>query len=245
MNFKAWQQWGKRPREIESSLTDRALNRLPEMESTKQLVRLISEVYKPNMRVLDVGCNVGHYLRGLRRIDPKLDYTGVDAYEQYITKAKEIFSDDSYSSFLVKDLFNPLFPNEVFDIVYCCNVLLHLPDFRIPVKNLLSVTKHFCFIRTLLGENTTIVKTAKPTNEFDDEGDPLDYTYQNTWNTDYFVEFIKNLGWKVQLIEDEFDPLALQKEYQSVKQEHGTNVISGKQVDGNIIFNWVWVKITK
>ena len=50
-------------------------------ESTKQLVQLVSQIYKPGMSVLDVGCNVGHYLLGLRKKFPTLDYTGVDAYE--------------------------------------------------------------------------------------------------------------------------------------------------------------------
>ncbi len=243
MSYKNWQQWGKRPNEIESTLVDRASSRLPEMESTKQLVNLVSQEYKPGMQVLDVGCNVGHYLRGLRRISSDLDYTGVDAYEQYINKANEIFADDPYSHFEVKDIFKPLFSDKSFDIVFCCNVLLHLPDFRAPVQNLLYVTKKICFIRTLLSEKTTIVKTAK-TQKFNELGDPLDYTYQNTWKKQYFLEHIKELGWNVEFIDDEFDPKTLQNEFHSVKKGQGTQIIDGKQVDGNVIFNWVWAKIT-
>ena len=88
MTFKGWKQWGKRPNEDEKTLEKRADGTLPEMESTKQLVKLVSEIYKKEMRILDVGCNVGHYLRGIRRKIPNAKYTGVDAYEHYIEKAK-------------------------------------------------------------------------------------------------------------------------------------------------------------
>lgn len=243
MTFKDWQQWGKRPNEIEKTLAQRALGHIPEMESTKQLVKLVSKVYRPGMKILDAGCNVGHYLRGLHQYNSEMDYTGVDAYEHYIKKAKEIFVDDSHAHFEVRDIFEPLFPNDPFNIVFCCNVILHLPDFRLPVKNLLSSTKEVCFIRTLLSEHTSIVKTAK-TQQFDAEGNPLDYTYQNTWNTEYFVDFITKLGWNVELIPDEFDASVLQREYGTLKTGQGTRVIGDKQVDGNIIFNWVWAKIT-
>ncbi len=44
MSLEAWQQWGKRP-EIEWTLVERARGSLQEMECTKQLVRLVSEVH--------------------------------------------------------------------------------------------------------------------------------------------------------------------------------------------------------
>ncbi|MBA7689002.1 hypothetical protein ES703_97494 [subsurface metagenome] len=109
VKYEPWQVWERQP-EIESTLELRAKAELPEMESTKQLVKLISEVYRPGMRILDVGCNVGHYLHGLRRLDPKLCYVGVDAYPYYIEKAKAIFGEDDKTTFLVKDIMKPLFP---------------------------------------------------------------------------------------------------------------------------------------
>jgi len=70
--FEEWQQWGKRPEDYEKHNAHRLTGDLPEMESTKQLVNLISEEYKTGMKVLDVGCNVGHYLKGIRRQFPEL-----------------------------------------------------------------------------------------------------------------------------------------------------------------------------
>lgn len=74
LNVNNWKQWGKRPNDSERTLIERAKGNLSEMESTKQLVKLVSEIYEPGMRVLDVGCNTGHYLRGLRKISSNLDY---------------------------------------------------------------------------------------------------------------------------------------------------------------------------
>lgn len=242
MSLEAWQQWGKRP-EILQTLFDRAKGLLPEMESTKQLVRLVSKTYRPGMRILDVGCNAGHFLRGLRRIDPVLDYTGIDAYEHYIKQAKAIFAHDCYAHFEVKDVLDPFFPDKPFEIVFCCNVILHLPDFRLPVRNLLASTKEVLLIRTLLGEDTTIVKRAMAP-DIDEKGNPRDFVYENTWQTDYFVDFVNKLGWNVELIPDEFDPSLILKEYQEVKKGKGTRILGSRQVDGNIIFNWVWAQIT-
>lgn len=247
MGDQNWKAWGKRPDSAERTLVERAKGNLPEMESTKQLVNLISEVYHSEMNILDVGCNAGHYLHGLRRISTELDYTGVDAYEHYIKSAKEIFKNDPKAYFEVKDILKPIFPEKPFDIVFCCNVILHLPDFRIAIKNLLDSTKKICIIRTLIGNDTSIVKLVWD-HEFDDNGNPLDYQYMNTWKKEYIVDYIKKLGWNVELIKDEFDPNILQKEYDALKTvttDKGTRIINDKQSIANILYEYWWLKITK
>lgn len=245
--MEKWQQWNVDPIPESRYNIKRINGELPEMESTKRLVSLISEIYTPNMKVLDVGCNVGHYLSGIRKKFPNLDYTGVDAYEYYIDTASKHFINDLNSKFVVKNIFEPLFPNSKFDIVYCCNVLLHLPDFRKPIKNLLDSTEHYCFVRTLLGEHTNIVKS--PTSEdYDDDGNPLNFWYFNTWKEDYFVNFIEKLGWKVELIKDEFNPISIQNEFETVKinkSDKSTRILNNIQVIENILCNWQWVKISQ
>ena len=42
------------------------------MESAKQLRKIIFKIYKPNMKILDVGCASGHYYNSLKKIDNKL-----------------------------------------------------------------------------------------------------------------------------------------------------------------------------
>lgn len=245
MSRKPWEIWADKP-QCEGTLTGRARGTLPEMESTKQLVSLIGAVYKPGMRVLDAGCNVGHYLVGIRRLDAALDYTGVDAYEAYISQAKEIFRNDPCAHFHVMSILEPLFPDDPFDITYSCNVLLHLPNFRVPVKNLLASTREVCFIRTLLGERSTIVRRAAEKGmDFDADGNPVRYIYQNTYDRAVFADYIQSLGWDVEFITDEFDPRILAEEHKDLKSGEGTRIVDGRQADGNIIFNWEWARISK
>jgi len=241
-----WQQWDVDPESESRYNIKRVHGELSDMESTKQLITLISEVYEPGMRVLDVGCNVGHYLTGLRRKFPNLDYTGVDAYEYYIEIAKKSFANDPNAKFAVKDIFKPLFPEDPRDIVYCCNVLLHLPDFRAPIRNLLDSTKKVCFVRTLLGDFTNIVKSPTK-DEYDESGNPLNFWYLNTWKKEYFIDFVKKLGWKTELIPDKFDPNIIQKEFEDTKthsSDKGTKVLDNFQIIENVLCNWVWAKIT-
>ena len=130
-----WQQWDVDPIPESRYNIKRVKGELSEMESTKQLVKLISEIYQPDMKVLDVGCNVGHYLSGIRRKFPTLDYTGVDAYDYYITAAQQAFSNDPLAKFAVKDIFKPLFPNNKSDIVYCGKEKLNVNTFKEKLPN--------------------------------------------------------------------------------------------------------------
>jgi SAM-dependent methyltransferase len=243
MQLEPWQQWQKR--DIDGNLVNRAKGILPEMECTKQLVRLLAEVYEPTMRVLDAGCNAGHYLRGLRRLDKNLRYVGVDVNPRSIANARAVFAEDPCASFEARDIRSPLFPDDPFDIVFCCNVFLHLPELRAPLSNLLASTKRVCFVRTLLGEYTTLAKRLM-THEFDAAGNPTDYYYQNTWQLDYFRGIAADCGWQTEFLADEFDPAVLQKEYRMVKQGDGTRIVGdGQQADGAVIYNWVWAKMVR
>ena len=60
---------------------------------------------------------------------------------------------------------------------------------------------------------------APITEQFDEEGNPLNYWNLNTWNKDYFIDFIKKLGWNTELINDKFDSNKIQNEYESVKSD--------------------------
>lgn len=241
--YQNWQVWGKTP-EVEGTLAKRAQGELPEMESTKQLVNLLSEVYRPGMRVLDAGCNVGHYYQGLKRLDPAIHYTGVDAYSSYIDQAKKIYRKEKNAQFGVWDMMKPPSFLEPFDIVYCCNVILHLPFFKTPLKHLLGASKRYVFIRTLISDQTTIVKRPYD-NSFDEAGNPLNFVFQNTYRQDFFVDYLKQFGCKVEVIDDEFNPEILDREHAALKKGQGTRIHGGQQVDGDIIFNWKFIKIMK
>lgn len=244
MENNNWRVWEADPNE-ESSLFKRATGELSEMESTKQLVEMVKEVYEPGMKILDVGCGPGHYYRGLRRIDESINYTGLDATKVYIDFAKDVFRDIN-AKFVVGDIFN--IPDEIVkcEIVFCCNLILHLPDFRIPIKNLLKVCKNYCIIRTLVSNNTYLHRFVYG-NEFDEMNNPKRFVYQNTYSFELIKNYICSLGhYNISLIEDKFNPKILDAEFYDVKQEipGATRILDGFQVSGNLIFEWKWLRIS-
>lgn len=244
MEKNNWRIWETDP-SVEASLFKRATGELQEMESTKQLVELVKKVYEPGMKILDVGCGPGHYYRGLRQIDDSIKYTGLDATKTYIEFAKDVFSVTN-AKFIIGDIFNISDEIGEFEIIVCCNVILHLPDFRIPMKNLLKVCKKYCFVRTLISDNTYLHRFVYG-NEFDEMNNPKKFVYQNTYSFELIKSYIDSLGdYSIKLIEDKFNPKVLDTEFHDVKKEsHGTTrILDGFQVSGNLIFEWKWLRIS-
>jgi SAM-dependent methyltransferase len=247
MSKEIWRIWNK-DESVEQRTFLRTTGELPEMECTKQLVNLISGIYEPDMKVLDVGCASGHYYNGVKRLDDNINYHGIDATVPYIEFAKKHFENNPNTSFELGDIFNlDEKHTKQFDVVYCCNVLLHLPDFREPIKNLLKVTKDTCFIRTLIGPNTHLSKYLY-SDKFDENGEPTDFVFQNTYSHDLFKSYIESQGdFEVEFIKDEFDVAAINKEYTAFNEAQGavTLVQNNVQIAGSKVFEWEWVKITR
>lgn len=240
----AWRVWNNDDK-VEMRTYKRVTGELPEMESTKQLVELVGQVYSPGMTILDVGCAAGHYYNGLVRLDQDLKYTGVDATVKYIQFAKEHFKNNPNTRFEVGDIFN-LDPALKADIVYCCNVILHLPDFRAPIKNLLKAARKYCFIRTLVSDKTYLNKFLY-TDDFDANGNPTNFVHQNTYSVSLLSTFIKEQGnYKVEVIKDKFDGDSINKEFENFgdQQSAVTRVVGDKQIAGNVVFEWQWLKIS-
>jgi ubiquinone/menaquinone biosynthesis C-methylase UbiE len=247
MKKENWKIWAK-DASVEQRTYKRVTGELQEMESTKQLVELISDIYQPGMKLLDVGCAAGHYYNGLKRIDMNLEYWGVDATVPYIEFAKDYFKENKKTNFLVGDIFNlPENFTSHFDIVYCCNVILHLPSFQVPMVNLIRASKKYCIIRTLVAEKTHLSKFLY-TDQFDDNGEPFDFVYQNTYSASWIESYVSSLGnYKVEFIDDKFDGDKINDEYKefSALQNAVTNVRNNIQIAGSKVFEWKWIKITK
>ena len=155
MKNNNWDTWSKNPSTEKTKL--RAVKKLPTMECTKQLKKIIDKVYKPKMKILDFGCASGHYYLELNKLNKNLNYTGYDATKNYINFAKKNFKNNPNVTFKVENLLSKNKKiKEKFDIVYCCNVLLHLPELKLPIKNLLSRTNKYC--QTYLNLSKNIIK---------------------------------------------------------------------------------------
>lgn len=247
MTANTWKIWDK-DHSVEQRTYKRVTGELPEMESTKQLVELVKEVYVPGMRVLDVGCAAGHYYNGLRRIDENIRYQGVDATVAYIEFARTHFAGNQNTSFEVADIFNlPAEYSGKFDIVLCCNVLLHLPTFQVPLRNLIAASRKYCFVRTLISDKTHLSKLLY-SDTFDEKGEPSDFVFQNTYSYELIKKTIQSSGsYEVEIIDDKFDAGSINKEYDNYNavQSAVTRVQNDVQVAGSKVFEWKWVKVTK
>lgn len=145
-------------------LRDRASGAAPEMESAKSLCRRLEGRYRPGMSVLDVGCGAGHYLRSLRRrVDPEIDYTGVDLTVEFLAMGRRVFPDVLLAA---GDAFALPFPDRCFDLVLCNNLLLHLPPPPDrPLAELARITRKRLLVRTPVGERNYVVQEVREADE--------------------------------------------------------------------------------
>lgn len=228
-----WRIWEINP-EVEETLYKRATGELPEMETTKQLVSLVKEIYVSGMNILDVGCGPGHYYRALKRVDKYIRYVGLDATLLYIEFARKTFPESIFHNL---DIF--AIPQSIgeFDIIFCCNLILHLPDFRKPLENMLNRCKKYCIIRTLVSNTNSMHKFY-----YDNEREK--FVYQNTYSYATIRNYLNFLPGKfeVEFVKDIFKPENIEVK---VGNKGGTQIIDGKQVVDNLIMDWGWIKITK
>lgn len=251
-NWRIWNQ----DKAYGDLLYKRATGDLDEMESSKALCKILSPFYENRMKVLDVGCGTGHYLRSLRlQIDENIDYTGVDATEYYVRLARKAFGDAS--RFLCGDIYNLQVKDNSFDIVICNNLILHLPPPPIkPISELIRVSSKYIVIRTVFGERNYTIKEVRsyddkiqglPIREgnlIDQEGKPLAYNYFNMYTEQYFRDIVadinENIG--IKIVRDDywnrFDNTA-------VGGKTATKVIGGKQVSGNLLLDWRFIVLSK
>lgn len=242
-----WSHWNTDP-DSEGFSYKRSAGALPAMSSTIQLTEILRDIYVPGMHVLDVGCATGHYLNGLLNLDPEILYHGIDATPEYIEAAKRFHENKRKSSFEVADIYDlPIRHSGAFDVVFCCNVLLHLPSIKIPLQNLLRVSRRFLIVRTLISEESHMSYVVRD-DKFDSTGTALSLIYQNTYSYQYlkslFEEFdVKNISF----IDDHFDATEINEEWKDRgKYQFGsTRVADDVQIAGNKVFRWAWILVDK
>lgn len=100
---------------------------------------------KPGSHVLDAGCGSGRHLRALARL-PDLKIVGIDRSAADVAdavKALQSMPDALSRDFSVTcaDITRLPFADESFDCVICSEVLEHIPDHEVAVKELVRVLK--------------------------------------------------------------------------------------------------------
>jgi len=243
-NWKIWDTKSSTERSIR-----RVKKQLPEMECSKQLKTILKKYYKKNDMVLDFGCAAGHFYYSLKKLDKNLLYYGFDSTSVYIKFAKKFFKKNDNVNFDVQNIFSlkKKYYNK-FDIVFCSNVLMHMPSIDVPLKNLLLATKKYCLIRTLVSKNTHLSKFYF-NDKTDEKGVLNNFQYQNTYSYSLIRKKIKKISknYKVYFIDDKFSGSLLNKEYKKDKKKYPglTRFVDGIQISGSKVFEFKWIVIKK
>lgn len=184
----------------------RAQGKLPEMESSRSVSKVLKNVILDGDKILDVGCGLGHYYISLKkRVKRDFQYVGIDVTKDYINKAKILFKDEKNVNFRKGDIFDIPFKKDSFDVVMCNNFLHNLPSIDKPIRELLRVSKRYTIIRTLVGERSFRIQEVRnskwdnnsatpPSMEFENNGQPKEYNFFNIYSKEYLESLIlKNL----------------------------------------------------
>lgn len=249
-------------------LRDRASGAAPEMESAKSLCRRLEARYRPGLSVLDVGCGAGHYLRSLRRrLDPEIDYTGVDLTVEFLAMGRNAFGPVPHLA--AAEVLALPFPDRSFDLVVCSNLLLHLPPPPGPVLGELArIARELVLVRTPVGERNYVIQEVREPEElmeefpgsapggsgahagprdddpFDASGAPRHFNHFNLYTKEYLAAAARRAapGCHIRLEPDRcFEPF----DNRSRTTATGTRVAGGHQVAGNLLLDWWWLEASR
>lgn len=110
--------------------TERESVRLVDQAATLTEILHSDTVYPAGSNVLEAGCGVGAQTIILARNSPNAKFTSIDRSEESLRAARERVSSEGFTNvtFHLDDIFHLPFGDGVFDHVFVCFVLEHLPN---------------------------------------------------------------------------------------------------------------------
>ena len=109
----------------------------------------------PSLSLLDVGSSTGIIDNFLA--DYFLKVTGIDIDKEAIQYAQKTFEKDNLR-FIVDDLMDLNFPDNIFDVVVCTQIYEHVPDAQIMIKEIFRVLKPGGICYFAAGNRMTIME---------------------------------------------------------------------------------------
>ncbi|WP_298222834.1 class I SAM-dependent methyltransferase [Flavobacterium sp.] len=240
-----WNYWTDRSY-YHKELADRAKGLKSEMESAKQVAKVVHDEAKSCHSILDAGCGTGHFILSFeKQLKNDFKYLGIDITEQHIIDAKEIFKENPNYQFMLGDVRKLPVEDKSYEVSICCNTIPHIPNIDQAIKELIRVTKNDVFIRMLVGNEVLITKKGL-SDELDANGEPASFMYVNIYDENYIKKIVGDLG-EINIYDDEFDAAAIMKHYEEHKASAGNNIatriIDGSQFKGHLMLPWKIVHI--
>ncbi len=137
--------------------------------------------------LLDAGCGEGFIAEQIKQYFPKWNITGVDGAEEAVLFAKKHVKGVSFE---VGNLYSLDFPNRAFDIVVCSEVLEHLDDHELALKELNRVSK-LVLLLTVPHEPWFRLGNLAAFHNISRLGNPVDHV--NHWSFSEFQKFTREL----------------------------------------------------
>jgi len=113
----------------------------------------MKSIDKPELKINDIGCNVGHFYRNIDQITSKVNYAGFDISKTYLDIARSHFPE---ASFIQEDIGNKNFDKKKYtcDVSIISATLEHIEDYEQFLENVFLSTRVFVLIRTFTGDKS-------------------------------------------------------------------------------------------
>jgi SAM-dependent methyltransferase len=121
----------------------------------------LKSIKKSELKINDIGCNVGHFYRNIDQINSEVNYTGFDISKTYLDIAHNHFPE---GNFILEDVGSSQFDK----IKYNCDVsiisatLEHIEDYEVFLENIFQSTNDLVLIRTFIGNESRKDYCLKP-----------------------------------------------------------------------------------
>ena len=104
---------------------------------------------KRSKTILDVGCGQGYPMQMLNKMR-KLESTGVDLFDEYLSEAKRL---KTHNHYVKQDITKLMFPPDSFDTVMCLQLIEHLPKKQgeMLLKKMEKIARYQVIVATPLG----------------------------------------------------------------------------------------------
>ena len=121
----------------------------------------LKSIKKSELKINDIGCNVGHFYRNINQINSKVEYTGFDISKTYLDIAHSHFPE---ANFILEDIGSSKFDKSKYncDVSIISATLEHIEDYEVFLENIFQSTNDLVLIRTFVGSESLKDYCLKP-----------------------------------------------------------------------------------